>query len=360
MEDRQKAFSGVMPPKEGLEIDSKALDRYLSAYVHGYAGPAEVVQFRGGQSNPTYRIDTPRKRYVLRRKPPGKLLQSAHAVDREYRVITALAETDVPVPRTYLLCEDPEVIGTPFFVMDCMEGRIFWDSALPGLEPKERREIYLFMNKTIASLHNVDFEALGLSDYGKPGNYIARQAARWTKQYRASETEEIPEMNRLIEWLPQHIPESDETSIVHGDFRIDNLVFHPKEPRIIAILDWELSTLGDPRADFSYHGMIYQMPRDIFNGIAGIDLRSLGIPEEEEYISAYCRRTGRQTIENWRYYHAYNMFRLAAILQGIVKRHIDGTAASKQAEEMGRMARPLAELGWSQVEKLLEDSKRQK
>jgi len=227
---------------------------------------------------------------------------------------------------------------------------------LPGLEPEERREIYLSMNTTIAALHNVDYEAIGLSDYGKPGNYIARQVARWTKQYRASETEEISAMDHLIQWLPEHIPESDETTIVHGDFRIDNLVFHPKEPRIIAILDWELSTLGDPRADFSYHGMIYHMPRDVFNGIAGTDLKRLGIPEEDEYVSAYCRRTGRQGIEHWRYYHAYNMFRLAAILQGIVKRHIDGTAASKQAEEMGAMARPLAELGWSQVEKLLAET----
>ena len=360
MEDRQKEFSGVMPPREGLEIDPKTLDRYLSAHIDGYAGPVEVFQFRGGQSNPTYRIDTPRKRYVLRRKPPGKLLQSAHAVDREYRVITALAETDVPVPGTYLLCEDPEVIGTSFYVMDYMEGRIFWDAVLPEVEPEERRAIYFAMNTTIASLHNVDYEALGLSDFGKPGNYIARQIARWTKQYRASETEEIAEMNRLIQWLPEHIPESDETTIVHGDFRMDNLVFHPEEPRVIAILDWELSTLGDPRADFSYHGMMYELPRDIFNGIAGLDLKSLGIPEEEEYVSAYCRRTRRQGIENWRYYHAYNMFRLAAILQGIVKRHIDGTAASEQAEEMGRLARPLAELGWSQAEKMRADTKRRK
>jgi aminoglycoside phosphotransferase (APT) family kinase protein len=272
--------------------------------------------------------------------------------------MTALAETDVPVPGTYLLCEDPDIIGTPFFVMDCMEGRIFWDALLPELEPKERREIYFAMNRTIASLHNVDFEALGLSDFGKPGNYIARQVARWTKQYRASETEKIPAMNHLIEWLPEHIPESDETTIVHGDFRMDNLVFHPKESRVIAILDWELSTLGDPRADFSYHGMIYHLPRHIFTGIAGIDLKSQGIPVEEEYVSEYCRLTGRPGIENWLYYHAYNMFRLAAILQGIVKRHIDGTAASKQAEEMGKLARPLAELGWSQAEKLQAQTKR--
>ncbi len=354
MQDRQKEFSGTMPVRESLKMDIQTLDNYLSTYIDGYTGPIEISQFKGGQSNPTYLLDTPKKRYVLRRKPPGKLLKSAHAVDREHRVITALAETDVPVPKTHLMCEDPQVVGTPFFIMDYVEGRIFWEPLVPGLTRKERRDIYDAMNKTIAALHNVDYEALGLGDFGKPGNYIERQITRWIKQYRASETENIPEMNRLIEWLPAHIPESDETTIVHGDFRLDNLIYHPKEPQVIAILDWELSTLGDPLADFSYHGMIYRLPQNLFTGIGGADLNRLGIPGEEEYVSAYCRRTGRNEIANWNYYLAYNMFRLAAILQGIMKRHIDGTAASKQAEEMGKLARPFAEHGWKQVEKILD------
>ena len=346
-------FVGTMPVQERHRFDVASLERYLQAHVADYRGPLAVEQFRGGQSNPTFLLRSPGHRYVLRRKPPGKLLPSAHAVDREYRVITALHRAGIPVARSHALCQDESVIGTAFYIMDFVEGRVFWDQALPGMQPAERRAIYDEMNRVIAALHQVDYQAVGLADYGKPGNYLARQIARWCKQYRASETEQIPAMERLMEWLPEHIPPGDETTIVHGDYRLDNVIFHPTEPRILAVLDWELSTLGHPLADFSYHCMYWRLTPAQFRGIGGLDLPALGIPTEDEYVAMYCRRTGRASIPYWDYYAAYNMFRLAAICQGIMGRVVDGTAASQHAVESGKRARPLAEAGWREVEQLL-------
>jgi aminoglycoside phosphotransferase (APT) family kinase protein len=346
-------FVGTTPVQDRQRFDVGALDAYLRERVAGFRGPLEVEQFKGGQSNPTFLLKTPGARYVMRAKPApaAKLLPSAHAVDREYRVITALGGAGVPVPRTFALCEDEGVIGRAFYLMDYVEGRVLWDQALPGMSRDARRAIYDEMNRVIAQLHGVDYKAIGLETFGKPGNYFARQLDRWTKQYRASETEQIEAMDRLMAWLPGAIPPGDETTIVHGDYRLDNLVFHPTEPRILAILDWELSTLGHPLADFSYHCMSWHIPPAQFRGIAGLDLPGLGIPTEEEYVATYCRRTGRDRIGNWDFYLAYNMFRLAAILQGIMKRALDGTAASQQALDAGRRARPLAEMGWQYAQR---------
>lgn len=346
-------FIGTMPVQERHRFDVAALARYMQSNVAGFSGPLQVEQFKGGQSNPTFLLKTPGHRYVLRRKPPGKLLPSAHAVDREYRVITALHGTDVPVAKTWCLCLDESVIGTAFYIMDYVEGRVLWDQTLPGMTKEQRRAIFDEQNRVIAALHQVDYEAVGLADYGKPGNYIERQVNRWIKQYRASETERIEAMENLIEWLPKNIPPDDETTIVHGDYRLDNVIFHPTEPRILAVLDWELSTLGHPLADFAYHCMYWRLTAGEFRGIGGVDLVSLGIPTEEEYVEMYCRRTGRDGIPNWDFYMAYNMFRLAGILQGIMGRVKDGTAASAYAAEQGRRARPMAEAGWRQVEKML-------
>lgn len=348
----QDRFVGTMPVQERHKFDEAALERWLKDNVPDYRGPLTVQQFKGGQSNPTFMLVTPNRKYVLRRKPPGKLLPSAHAVDREYRVITALARTDVPVARTYGLCEDDSVIGTAFYVMDCVEGRIFWDQRLPGMTRDERAGIFDAMNRTIAALHKVDYNAVGLGDYGKPGDYFARQISRWSKQYKASETEEIPAMDKLIEWLPANIPPGDETSIVHGDYRMDNMIFHPTEPRVIAVLDWELSTLGHPLGDFCYHLMSWRLAPETFRGLAGIDFAALGIPSEAEYLAAYCRRTGRDGIPHLEFYMAYNMFRIAGILQGIMGRVKDGTAASQHALESGKRARPIAEQAWAVVEKM--------
>ena len=353
MSGEAEQFTGTMPVREKHRFDGARLEAWMTDHVEGFRGPLTVEQFKGGQSNPTYRLTTPAARYVMRRKPPGKLLPSAHAVDREYRVIRALYGTDVPVARPFALCEDDSVVGTPFYIMDCVEGRIFWDQTLPGLVKAERATIYDEMNRVIAALHMTDYAKVGLADFGKPGEYIARQIARWTKQYRASETETIEAMDRLIEWLPEHIPPGDETCIVHGDYRIDNMIFHPTKPRVLAVLDWELSTLGHPLADFSYHVMSWRLSPVEFRGLGGIDLASLGIPTEAEYVAAYCRRTGRQAIPHWDFYMAYNMFRLAGIAQGIMGRVKDGTAASQHAVEAGKKARPMAEAGWRQVEKML-------
>jgi aminoglycoside phosphotransferase (APT) family kinase protein len=341
-------FVGTTAVQERHRFDIGALEAYLRERVAGFGGPLEVEQFKGGQSNPTFLLRTPGARYVMRAKPgpAAKLLPSAHAVDREYRVITALGGAGLPVPRTFALCEDEGVIGRAFYVMDFADGRVLWDQSLPGMSRAERGAIYDEMNRVIAQLHGVDYRAIGLETYGRPGNYFARQLDRWTKQYRASETERIEAMDRLMGWLPGAIPSGDETTIVHGDYRLDNLVFHPTEPRILAILDWELSTLGHPLADFSYHCMSWHIPPAQFRGIAGLDLPALGIPTEEEYVAQYCRRTGRSRIDHWDFYLAYNMFRLAAILQGIMKRALDGTAASQQALDAGKRARPLAEMGW--------------
>ena len=284
--------------------------------------------------------------------PVAKLLPSAHAVEREYRVLKALAGTDVPVARTFGLCEDESVIGRAFYVMDCVEGRVLWDQSLPGVSNAERTAIYDEMNRVIAALHSVDVAKVGLEDFGKPGNYFARQISRWSKQYQLSETEKIDEMDRLIAWLPAHIPAGDETTIVHGDYRLDNMIFARDEPRVLAVLDWELSTLGHPLADFSYHCMSWHIQPGAFRGIAGLDLAALGIPDEQAYIRRYCERTGRTDIGNWDFYLAYNCFRLAGILQGIVKRALDGTASSPQALEQGKRVRPLAEMAWAFAQKV--------
>ncbi|HVL55444.1 MAG TPA: phosphotransferase [Burkholderiaceae bacterium] len=342
-------YTGTAPVSERQRFDVGALDAYLCAHVADYAGPLTVEQFRGGQSNPTFKLTTPTRSYVMRSKPgpASKLLPSAHAIEREYRVLSALAATEVPVAKVYCLCEDEAVIGRAFYLMQYVDGRVLWEQSLPDMSPTERRAIYDEMNRVIAALHAIDPAAVGLSDYGRPGNYFMRQIGRWSKQYQASETEKIEEMDRLIDWLPQHVPEGDEVAIVHGDYRLDNLIFDRDRPRILAVLDWELSTLGHPLADFSYHCMSWHIAPDQFRGIAGLDLPRLGIPTEDEYIAMYCRRTGRSDVGNWDFYMAYNCFRLAAIVQGIMKRAVDGTAASAQALEAGRRARPLAKLAWS-------------
>jgi len=347
-------FTGTRPVAPQHAFDTERLAAWMRERVDPGTGTLQVAQFKGGQSNPTYLITAGERRYALRRKPPGKLLPSAHAVDREYRVMTALANTDVPVPKTYALCDDPEVIGTAFFVMDYVEGRVIWDPTLAELSRGERTAHYDELNRVIAALHRVDPAEVGLGDYGKPGNYLARQIDRWSRQYRASETERIEAMDRLIEWLPANVPPGDETSIVHGDYRIDNVVFDPAEPRILAVLDWELSTLGHPLADFAYHCMTWRMPEGAHaRGLAGADFAALGIPTEREYVAMYCRRTGRDRIDHFEYYLAYNMFRLAAILQGVMARALQGNAASAEALEAGRRTRAIAEEGWRQVERML-------
>jgi len=349
--DAFEEFRGTMPVQERLRFDAERLARYLQGRIPAFAR-LEVQQFKGGQSNPTYLVATDSARYVLRRKPPGKLLPSAHAVEREYRIMTALAPTDVPVPRTFCLCEDPEVIGTPFFLMEHVAGEVHWDPTLPGLSPAARRARWREINRVLAALHTADHAALGLSDFGRPGNYIQRQIDRWTRQYRTSETERIEAMDNLIEWLPRNIPAGEETAIVHGDYRIDNLIFASDAPRVLAVLDWELSTLGHPLADFAYHLMAWRLGPGQFRGMHGADLDALGIPSEHEYTEWYCARTGRAGVANVDFYVAYNMFRLAAILQGIAKRALDGTASNARAVETGKRARPTAEAGWALAERI--------
>jgi aminoglycoside phosphotransferase (APT) family kinase protein len=341
---------GTKPVSERQKFDVDALDAFMRATVDGYTGgPLAVEQFKGGQSNPTFKISNGSQQYVLRTKPgpAAKLLPSAHAIDREYRVMDALQKAGFPAARQYALCLDEAVIGRAFYIMEFVEGRVLWDQSLPGMTPAERGAIYDELNRVIAQLHTVDYAAIGLGDYGKPGNYFARQIERWTRQYQASQTETIEAMDKLIEWLPKNIPPGDDTAIVHGDFRLDNMIFHPTEPRILAVLDWELSTLGHPAADFSYHCMSWHIPPGAFRGIAGLDLAALGIPSQKDYVAQYCARTGK-TIrdEDFNFYLAYNMFRLAGIMQGIMKRYVDGTAASAQALENGKAARPMAEMGW--------------
>ena len=342
---------------QNAPFDIGALEAWLARHVDGYAGPLSVEAFKGGQSNPTFKLVTPTGSYVMRSKPgpAAKLLPSAHAIEREYAVMHGLAGTGVPVPRMLALCEDESVIGRAFCIMEFMQGRVLWDQSLPGMQPPERAAVYDEMNRVIAALHTVDFAARGLADYGRPGNYFERQIGRWSKQYVASITQPIPEMDRLIEWLPLNMPASarDESrvSIVHGDYRLDNVMFHPTEPRIIAVLDWELSTLGHPLADFAYHCMSWHIPPSLSRGIAGLDLAALGIPQEEDYIRRYCERSGVCDVDalraDWNFYMAYNLFRIAAILQGIAKRVVDGTASSAQAKAAGDTARPMAELAWT-------------
>ena len=340
---------GIVEVRETHRFDVAALERYMARHVEGFAGPLAVRQFEGGQSNPTYYLAAGSRDYVLRRKPPGKLLPSAHLIEREYRIISALAGTGLPVPRTYALCEDPSVIGTAFYIMDCAHGRVFRTPRLPGLAPEERAAIYNDMIDVLARLHQVDWQSLGLADFGRPGNYFARQIHRWTEQYRASETETILSMERLIAWLPQHIPADDQTTIVHGDYRLANMIIHPSEPSVAAVLDWELSTLGHPLADLAYTCTPYRLSSAVFEGLLGEDLAGLGIPTEEACVAAYCRQTGQAGIPDWEFYLAFAMFRLAAILQGIMGRVLAGTAAGSRARERGAMARPLADAAWAVV-----------
>ena len=325
-----------------------ALLSWLQENIEGFEGPARLDKFKGGQSNPTFKLTARSGTYVLRRQPPGKLLKSAHAVDREFRVMRALDGSDVPVPRTYALCEDCSIIGSMFYVMEFAQGRIFWNAALPELDsPEQRTAVYDDMNRVLSAMHNVDLAAVGLEDYGKPGNYFARQLARWTSQYRASELREIPAMEDLIAWLDQNLPADDgRVALVHGDYRLDNLVFHPTAPRIIAVLDWELSTLGHPFADIAYQCMQLRMPADqaATPGLAGLDRASLGIPSESDYVARYCRRTGISGIDNWTFYLAFSFFRLAAIIQGVAKRAVDGNASNTRAAELGRWVEPLARM----------------
>ena len=346
-------FSGTRPVAAEHAFDLARLAEYMRAHVDGFAGELSVEQFKGGQSNPTFRLSAGGKNYVLRRKPPGVLLPSAHAVDREFRVISALSQTSVPVARAYALCEDVNVIGSMFYIMDCVEGRILWDPALPGMTNAERGAHYAEMNRVMAELHRVDPTAVGLAEYGKPGNYIERQVARWTKQYRAAETESIDAADQLIEWLPKYVPAGDEARIVHGDFRIDNVIFHSTEARILAVLDWELSTLGHPLVDFAYHCLVWHMQAgNGVRGLAGVDIAALGIPTESEYLQSYVHRVGNVdagsvTVADWNYYLVFNMFRLVGILQGIMARALQGNASSERALEAGRRARPLAEQAWA-------------
>ena len=349
------AHTGTRPITEKDGLDTARLAAWMKDHVAGFSGELQVEKFKGGQSNPTFMLGAGGRKYVMRRKPPGKLLPSAHAVDREYKVITALAQTDVPVAKSYALCEDDAIIGTAFYVMDYVAGRILWDPALPGLQPSERTALFTEMNRVIAALHSVDYASVGLADYGRPGSYFSRQIDRWGKQYRASETERIEAMDNLMAWLPANIPAGDETSIVHGDYRLDNVIFHPSEPRILAVLDWELSTLGHPLADFAYHCMTWRLSPGLFRGLIGYDLKALGIPGEQEYVAMYCQRTGRASIPaaEFEYYLAFNMFRLTAILQGIMARALQGNASSQEAVDTCKRARPLAEEAWRQVEAII-------
>jgi aminoglycoside phosphotransferase (APT) family kinase protein len=343
---RDEEYAGVKPNEERHRIDETSLDRWMRQNVERYVGPLRVLQFKGGQSNPTYRIDTPGASYVVRRKPFGKLLPSAHAVDREFRIISTLHKRGFPVARPYALCNDDEVIGSAFYVMSMEEGRVFWNPALPSQSPQDRRLIFTDKIQTLARLHSYDPEELGLGDFGKPGNYFARQIDRWTKQYRASALEGIPEMDRLIEWLPRTVPQQERVSIVHGDYRLDNMIFDPIEPRVIAVLDWELSTLGDPMADFTYLLMQWVM-----EGLKGADLARLNIPTIEEAADIYCEASGRSSIPDINWYLSYNLFRLAGITQGIGARLRDGTAASAKAAESAALSVPLAEASWSYAQK---------
>ena len=331
-------------------IDLAALESYLREHIAGFEGPVTLTRFSGGQSNFTYRLDTPQRSYVMRAKPGrrAELLPSAHAIEREYRVQQALRGSGVPVAGMHCLCEDEDVVGRAFYIMDHVDGRIFWDQSLPGLSNAERGAIYDELNRVIAELHAIDVDARGLADYGKGGNYFRRQIDRWTKQYNASRTQTIDAMDRMIDWLPGAVPQNDEGEVrlVHGDYRIDNVIFAHDSPRVLAVIDWELSTLGDPLADFAYHVMSWHLGGRGVRGIAGVDLAAIGIPDERTYVARYEERTGRNVQQHWNFYLAYNLFRLAAILQGIAKRSEDGIASSPQALEMGRQAVPIAQLAW--------------
>lgn len=348
------AAQEIVEIREAHRIDEAALAEYLSHELEGFSGEMRLRQFAYGQSNPTFLLSTSDKEYVLRKKPPGKLLPSAHAVEREYRIIKALQNTDVPVPRTYLLCEDDSIIGTAFYVMERMRGRVFRDpTASEASDASERTAIFDAMNDTLAKIHLLDWKALGLKGFGKPGNYMARQVSRWTKQYQASKTDEIESMDKLIRWLNDNIPSDDRTTIVHGDFRLENTMVHPAEPRIIAVFDWELSTLGHPLADLAYNCMGYHLP-DLLNkpmALSSVNPKAHGIPTEEEYLAAYCRRTGRSDIPCWDFFIAFSIFRLAAIIQGVYKRGLDGIASSENAKTYGAFVKQLSDAAWEIVSK---------
>jgi aminoglycoside phosphotransferase (APT) family kinase protein len=353
---RDATLAPTQPMHEMQSIDTAKLTAWLNAHLPGFKGPVSLERFKGGQSNPTYQLITPDQTYVMRTKPGpvAKLLPSAHAIEREFKVMQGLYGTDVPVPQMHVLCEDESIIGRAFYVMAFVQGRVLWDQTLPSLNNMARASIYDEMNRVIAALHTVPFAQRGLENYGRPGNYFERQIGRWSKQYAASVTQPIPEMDKLIEWLPAHMPASaqdaSKVSIVHGDYRLDNLMFHPTQPRVLAVLDWELSTLGHPLADFSYLCMAWHIPPGTFRGIGGVNIAALGIPSESEYIHKYCDRTGlanpADLKADWNFYLAYNMFRIAAILQGIAKRVETGTASSDEAKANGAGARPMAELAW--------------
>ena len=345
-------FAGTMPVSARQQFSVDTLATWMAQHVDGFRGALRIEQFKGGQSNPTYRITTAARRYILRRKPPGNLLPSAHAVDREFRVMSALAATDVPVAKMVALCDDGAVIGTAFYLMEYVEGRVLWDPTLPGMTPTDRAAHYDELNRVMATLHGVDYGAIGLSEFGKPGQYIARQVARWSKQYQAGSAAPIPAMDRLIEWLPRHLPDGDETSIVHGDFRLDNVIFHPTDARVLAVLDWELATLGHPLSDFAYQVMAWRLTPKEFRGLKGFDLATLGIPSEQDYIESYCRRTGRSGIPHLEFYLIFNMFRIGAILHGVLSRALQGNAASENAIEQGSRARLVAEVAWRMAQRI--------
>lgn len=340
----------LIPVREAHRFDEDRLAEYLTAGLAGFKGPLRVQQFEGGQSNPTFLLSTAGKQYVLRKKPPGRLLPSAHMVEREYRIMKSLAETGVPLPRMYLLCENPTVIGVAFFVMEYIRGRVLRDLSLPEMSAKERRAVYLDMIRVLAALHSLDFAALGLADYGKPGNYFGRQIGRWSRQYAAAKTDEIPSMERLMQSLPGRVPEDDATCIVHGDYRMENMLFHPTKPRVTALLDWELSTLGHPLADLAYTCIPFRLTAAGNLTPAGNGGPQSGIPTEEEFIAEYCRHTGRRGIPHWNFYLAFSFFRLSSIVQGVYKRGLMGNASSAEALEKGRMARQFADIAWSLIE----------
>lgn len=346
------ANQGTTPVREGYSFDIASLDRWMRENTPDYSGPLVVEQFRGGQSNPTYKLTTPDRSYVLRRKPNGQIVKGAHAIEREARVMGALREQGFPVPHIHGLCADDAVIGSWFYVMDMVEGRIFWDASMSDLDVTERPAYFDAMNATIAALHSINPHAVGLSDYGRSGNYFARQISRWSKQYLEDEVAgRDSNMDRLIEWLPNHIPAGEGISIVHGDFRCDNMIFHPTEPRVLAVLDWELSTIGHPGADFAYHAMMYRMPPHIVAGLVGVDLDALGIPTEADYLKAYCRRRGMEAMPGYDFYVAFNFFRLAAIFHGIKGRVLRGNASSAQAQERVAVLPELFALAWEQAER---------
>ncbi|MBL4739581.1 MAG: phosphotransferase [Sneathiella sp.] len=340
----------VIPVREAHKFDEGKFVEYLKSNVDGFSGPLTINQFEGGQSNPTFLLHTPDQDYVMRKKPPGVLLPSAHAVEREYRIMSALQSTEVPVAKTFCLCEDSDIIGTPFYVMEKVEGRIFRQPKIPDMDPSERSAIYDAMNDTLAKMHNVDVDAAGLSDFGKKGSYFERQIGRWTKQYRASETDMVEPMENLIKWLPENMPDEGISTICHGDYRLENMIIHPTKPEVSAVLDWELCTLGHPLADLAYNCMTYHFMHPSSGGLVDIDLGAMGIPTEQQYIDDYCRRTGRDGIENWEFYIAFSFFRLAAIVQGVYKRGLDGNASSARATQYGAFAQMLSMLGWSKVQ----------